>query len=250
MARIAIVAALAREVASLVRGAGWRRTKLGRRWRVFESDTAVVVCAGIGAAPARAAAEAVVANAKPGLLISAGLAGGLVPGWQVAQVMIPSVIVGATSRRPVFWLGEPEDVTVDGVLFSASEVVGTKEKTQLSRQYGAQAVDMEAEAVAEVAERSKIPFLAVKAICDEWDFLVPDLAAYVDRQGRFRTFRFVLHTAFRPYSWRDTVNLASRSARASQALSRKLRGLLESGALDAISGPKTSPWLAAAPRVE
>jgi adenosylhomocysteine nucleosidase len=244
--KVAIVAALPREVAFLVKGAGWRRTKLQSCWRVFASERALVVCAGMGAAPARAAAEAVVASAQPGLLISAGLAGGLAPGWRVGQVMIPASILGAISQKRVSWnwAGELENSAVGGVLFSGSQVAGAEQKRSLARQYGADAIDMEAEAVAEVAAHARIPFFAVKAICDEWDFPVPDMAPYIDRQGRFRTSRFVLHSALRPGRWPVIVNLAARSRRASEELGRKLRELLETGALDAVCRRNTNPGLA------
>ena len=66
MSRVAIVAALEREVRPLVRE--WRRVRGkydGRRFRFFEKDDVVLVCGGIGAGAARRAAEAVIAIYAP-----------------------------------------------------------------------------------------------------------------------------------------------------------------------------------------
>ena len=62
MSKLAIVAALEREVRPLVKD--WRvaeKEHEGRRFRFFEQGETVLVCGGIGAEPARRAAEAVFA---------------------------------------------------------------------------------------------------------------------------------------------------------------------------------------------
>jgi hypothetical protein len=67
-AKIAMVAALEREVRPLVKG--WRRVEreyLDRRFKFFESGQAVLVCGGIGAETARRATEAVIALYRPEL---------------------------------------------------------------------------------------------------------------------------------------------------------------------------------------
>lgn len=61
MSRVAIVAALEREVRPLIRH--WRGSEKehgGRRFRFFENRELVLVCGGIGADAARRAAEAVI----------------------------------------------------------------------------------------------------------------------------------------------------------------------------------------------
>jgi hypothetical protein len=211
--------------------------------RAFENGETLLVCAGMGAAAARHSAETVVSRLRPSFLISAGLAGALVEGWKVGQVMIPNTIIDSVSRRHIAWnwANKLDPAPVGGVLLSGSEVAGPEAKRLLARQYGGQAIDMEAEAVAAVAAAAGVPFLAVKAISDEWDFPMPDLAPYIDGQGRFRTGRFLLHTVLHPYTWRVVSRLASQSAQASRELCRELRRLLESGALDGVAGQATTP---------
>ena len=76
MSEVAIVAALEREVAGLVKS--WPRVSRdfeGRSFKFFEKSNAVLVCGGIGPEAARRATEAVVALYRPAELISAGFAG-------------------------------------------------------------------------------------------------------------------------------------------------------------------------------
>src|SRR5579864_9366433 len=96
MSRIAIVAALEREVRPLIKG--WRVSQKeadGRRFRFFEQGNSVVVCAGIGAEAARRAAEAVIAVYAPTVIYSAGFAGALDPTLKVGDVVQPRKVVNA-----------------------------------------------------------------------------------------------------------------------------------------------------------
>ena len=90
MPRLAIVAALEREVRPLVKS--WRATEKehdGRRFRFFENGDVVLVCGGIGAAAARRASEAVIAIFDPKIVCSAGFAGALDPKLKVGDVVRP-----------------------------------------------------------------------------------------------------------------------------------------------------------------
>src|ERR1700739_3945236 len=78
MSRIAMVAALEREVHPLVKQ--WRvsdKEHDGKRFRFFEKDDVVLVCGGIGAQAARRAAEAVITLFAPKVVYSVGFAGAL-----------------------------------------------------------------------------------------------------------------------------------------------------------------------------
>src|SRR5260221_2541259 len=79
MSKIAIIAAMEREVRPLIRS--WKvstnvRTLEhgGRRYRLFESGEAGLGCGGIGAEAARRATEAVIREMNPLRVISAGFA--------------------------------------------------------------------------------------------------------------------------------------------------------------------------------
>jgi len=224
MSRVAIVAALEREVRRLVRG--WRvseREHGGRRFRFFENGDAVLVCGGIGSEPARRAAEAVIALYAPRVVYSSGFAGALEAGMKVGDVILPSQVVNA---------GDGSSVSLEsgsGVLVSFGSVATPEQKRKLRDSFGGQAVDMEAAAVARAAQVRGARFAAVKVISDKSDFTFPELDRFVDAQGRFREGRFALHTAVRPWLWGKVARLAGSSGRASQVLCQWLGTLLKDG---------------------
>ncbi len=230
MAKIAIIAALKREVAPLIQGKGWRKRQLpGVEDGYYENDVAVVACAGIGGVAAGRVAEVIIAECAPGLVVSAGMAGALTPAGKVGHVLFPAIVICATKKLPVHFALPSESARVRpaGTLVTSSEVGGTEAKQTLARQYSAEAIDMEAAAVAEIATAHGIAFLAVKAISDEYNFPLPNLKPFIDRQGQFQTGRFALHIAVRPAMWRTVSQLASNSRKASRALCAALMDLLE-----------------------
>ncbi len=96
MPKIAIVAALEREVLPLVKN--WQTTVVqheGSAFTFHESNYAVVVCGGIGPEAARRAAEAAVVKYSPEVIISAGIAGALVPELRVGETIFPALIIDA-----------------------------------------------------------------------------------------------------------------------------------------------------------
>jgi nucleoside phosphorylase len=97
---IAIITALDRELHPLVDAGGWTRTRLdsgGRSLVCYEAADRVAVAGGIGRKHAEAAARALVEKYHPQMLISAGLAGALIPSLKVASIVPPNVIVDAAT---------------------------------------------------------------------------------------------------------------------------------------------------------
>lgn len=221
MSRVAIVAALEREVGPLVKQ--WRVSEKehgGRRFRFFEDEDVVLVCGGIGAEAARRAAEAVIAVYSPSVIYSAGFAGGLDPALKVADVVRPRRVVNAgDGSSAVLVQGE-------GVLVSFGSVASPAQKARLRDSFAAQAVDMEAAAVARAAETRGVGFAVVKVISDEFDFSFPSIERFVDSDGGFRKARFALFTAVRPWLWPKVARLAHNGNRASRALCDSLGELI------------------------
>lgn len=220
MSRVAIVAALEREVRPLVRH--WRRNERvhdGRHFRFFENNGVVLVCGGIGADAARRAAEAVIVLYRPSVVYSAGYAGALDPRLKVGEVIRPVRVVNAGDGSSVQIAGG------DGVLVSYPAVATPQQKAKLRESYQAQAVDMEAAAVARAAEARGVSFSALKVISDEADFEFPPTDRFVDSEGRFRGMRFAWFAAMRPWLWLSVVRLARNSARASRVLCAEIRKL-------------------------
>ncbi len=230
-ARIAIVAALEREVLPLVKR--WRfvdKEHSGRRFRFFETDHVALVCGGIGAEGARRAAEAAIVLYSPGIVYSVGFAGALNSELKIGDVVEPRRIVYASDGSTTN-LDQGE-----GVLVTFTAVATPEQKAKLRESFGAHAVDMEAAAVARAAEARGIRFAVVKAISDEVDFTFPEMHRFVDSGGRFSEVRFALFAALRPWLWPQVARLAGDSRRASQALCRTLQDLIDSQVATADDG--------------
>jgi adenosylhomocysteine nucleosidase len=218
--QLAVVAALEREVALLVKN--WRVREeeySGRRFRFFENENVVVVCGGIGPESAWRAAEAVIALYNPTLIYSAGFAGAVDPNSKVGEIIIPWRVVDARDGSSV------ETGTGQGILVSFASVASPQQKAKLRAAFHAQAVDMEAASVAKAAAARGIRFAAIKAISDPSDFALPPLDNFIASDGTFRAIRFALFMIPRPWMWRKVVRLQKHSVLAARALCQSLRGI-------------------------
>jgi len=229
--RVGIIAALEREVRPLV--SKWKRAQCGelKGWR---SGDLLVVCGGIGPVPAQRAAEIVVREFHPELLISVGFAGSLDPSVKPPDVLVPARVLDGRSGREYQTVDSGNQMsllTLDGVASATS-------KAELSRCFGAQAVDMEAAAVAQVACSRGLQFRAVKAISEDVNFPIPSFVPFITEDGRLRLGSLLAHAAMRPGLWAALAGLGRNSARAARALSLALRPL-ERGdaALDGVAQP-------------
>jgi adenosylhomocysteine nucleosidase len=222
MPRVAIVAALQREVSGLLRGANRvEREYEGRTAAFYEHDGTVIICGGIGAEPARRAAEAVIALYHPAILLSAGFAGALDTRLHVGDIFVPAIVVDARDNSRVEVEGG------NGILLTFMTVAGAQQKEKLAASYGAQAVDMEAAVVGAAARAHGIPFRATKVISDEFQFEIPETSRFVDPHGNFSTPGFILFAALRPWLWWRVAVLARNSAKAAKSLSEHLKGFYQ-----------------------
>ena len=213
MSRIAIVAAMEREVRPLIRK--WNVKTMehsGRRYRLFENGEAVLVCGGIGAEAARRATEAVIREVHPARVVSVGFAGALDGALQVGHVFEPRTVINSADGA------RTEVGSGDGILVSSATVADKAQKIRFGKAYGAIAVDMEAAAVAQGAQARGVEFGALKAISDAADFNLPALDRFVAKGGSFHSVRFACHVALRPWLWGSTIALARNSLKASHAL--------------------------------
>jgi adenosylhomocysteine nucleosidase len=218
MSKTAVVAALEREVSGLVRN--WTRVQRdhdSRRFTFFEHDDTVLVCGGIGPEPARRAAEAVIALYHPSLLQSVGFAGALDANLRIGDIICPAVVIDARDGSRVQIEGG------EGTLVTFMAVATAAQKANLAQAYAAQAVDMEASAVAAAARAHNLQFTATKVISDGLHFEMPETARFIDAHGRFKTAAFALHVALRPWLWPRVATLAGNSSRAARSLGAHLK---------------------------
>ena len=216
--RIAIIAALPGELKPLVKG--WRRVATNdsgiKKWRLTrDADTWIAVCAGMGAEAALRAFASAVSDGPVDMLLSIGWAGSLHPGVHPGTAQVPSVVIDAQT-------GEQFSLTKGNRqwrLVTTARVADEAEKARLAATYpGAALVDMEAAAVARLAEMHGIPLLCIKGVSDAADATLPDLNPFIDARGRMRMARFLADMAVRPRFWPSLLHLGRNSTRAANAM--------------------------------
>lgn len=217
---LAIVAAMPVELAPLIGRLTARRIS---GVDLYELPNAIVAVGGIGRRFARRAAEVAIEYAQPQRLISAGIAGALSPGLNVGDVgRIREVVDAATGTRYPSAGGEWVLVTSGGV----SDVA---DKQKLREKHGADVVDMEAAAVAQVAQEHGVEYASIKAISDDAAFVMPPMDRFLQSDGRFATGKFALFVAVRPQWWSTVGKLKRNSELATKNLCAELSHLISSG---------------------
>jgi adenosylhomocysteine nucleosidase len=190
---------------------------------LFELPKALVAVGGIGEKFARRAAEVAIDYAQPKLLLSAGIVGAISPKLQVGEVAgIREVVDVATGMR------YPTANGGDWVLATSQDVSDAAEKQELLTRFGADVVDMEAAAVAQVAKERGLPFAAVKSISDDAAFVMPPMNRFIDANGRFATRRFLMYVALHPKWWRTLGAIKKNSELATANLCHAVLHLIES----------------------
>jgi adenosylhomocysteine nucleosidase len=215
---IAIVAAMRVELAPLL---GKMKLQQVGGVELFELPEAMVAVGGIGEKRARHAAEVVIEHAQPKLLVSAGMAGAISPRLKVGDVCrIREMVDVSTGNRYLTRGGE-------WMLATSQEVSDATEKQGLLMKYGADVVDMEGAAEAQVAKDRGIEFAAMKAISDDASFVMPPMNRFIDANGRFDTNRFLVYVALHPQWWATLGKIRKNSKIASANLCRALEHLIE-----------------------
>lgn len=216
--RIAVIAALPRELRALVNGRRPDAALVARGVYLYRMDRATLVAAGMGAGRVAMAFEAAMTDGGVEEVISTGLAGGclaeVVPGTVLEAGM---VIDEKTGER--FRTGLSEAVPV---LVTTEGIASVGEKARLAAAYGAALVDMEAATLARLAFARGLRFRAIKGVSDGHDFELASLGRFTGMHGQFRTGAFALHTALRPGTWGAAGKLGRNSSRALRALGERL----------------------------
>ena len=216
--RIAIIAALPGELKPLVKG--WQRVATNvsgtKKWILTrDADTWIAVCAGMGAEAALRAFASAVSDGPVDMLLSVGWAGSLHPEVHPGTVHVPTVVIDAQTGEQ-FRLTEGKR---QWRLVTTARVADEAEKRRLAATYpGAVLVDMEAAAVARLAEMHSIPLLCIKGVSDAAGATLPDLNPFIDPRGKMQMARFLAYIAVRPRFWPSLLHLGKNSARAANAM--------------------------------
>ena len=154
---------------------------------VYRWENGIVVCSGPGYKNAASAASEAIERFSPEVLVSIGFAGALASGMKVGDIFVPRHIV---SERTGSAFTSPRG---RGSLVTADTVVGAERKRVLFKRFQAQAVDMEAAAVAAVAASRDCEFVALKVISDELDTRIDFIEPFIRPEG-FRVEEPLLRT--------------------------------------------------------
>jgi len=219
MTRTAIIAAFPAELKPLVRG--WRHQQQNGvdlwRWS-FDEGEWIAACAGAGIHAATRAFAEVEKTGPVDRVISTGWAGALRDDLVPGQAYDVSAVIDArTGER--FVAAVP---LMDCCLVTNPRVADVHEKQRLAETYSASLVDMEASAIARLAQMRGIPFHCIKAVSDARNDELPDLNRFLSPSGQFQLFRFVVFAILRPRYWRPLMRMGENSRRAARGLAESL----------------------------
>jgi adenosylhomocysteine nucleosidase len=215
---VGVVAALAAEARalglSMPRGGNPPLSELA----TFDGG-ALLALSGIGRAAAEAAAHALV-EAGVSSLMTFGMAGGLDPALKAGSVVLPRELIAEDGtrfaasdswRERVAAAVSPLRGVTEGNLLCSTRAIDTPAgKAEAFRRTGAAAVDMESAAVAQIACRRNLPFIAVRVIVDTAADTLPPAVVNASRAGRVQTSRLIAGLMLAPGEIGALIRLAQR----------------------------------------
>lgn len=224
MTRTAIIAALPGELKPLTRG--WRHQSANGvdLWRkAFDGGEWIAACAGAGVAAAtRAFAEAEKLGPLDAVL-SIGWAGALREELAPGLALPVSTVIDARTGERFHTAGPPDACW----LVTSPRVADHAEKQRLAETYQAALVDMEAAAIARLAQMRGIRFHCVKGISDGYSDQLPDFNRFISPSGKFLLLRFTLFALARPWRWPALIRMGENSSKAARAIAESLLDILE-----------------------
>lgn len=218
MSGVGVVAALASEARAL----GPSMPRGGRPIPLSElallGDGALLAVSGIGRAAAAAAANALV-EAGASALMTFGMAGALDPALKPGSVVLPRELLtdGARYSADASWRERvaaelsPSRAVSEGNLLTCDRAIDTPaHKSAAFHNTGAVAVDMESAAVAEVAARRNLPFIAVRVIVDTAADTLPRAVVAASQAGRVKIGKLMAGLIVAPSEIAALIRLAQR----------------------------------------
>ncbi len=171
---------------------------------------------------ARAATLRLIGTGAPALL-SFGLAGGLDPALPPGTLIIPAAILHHGQIYPadpalLSWLGGP---TTQRLLATDTPIATASAKHALFSTTGATAVDLESGELASIATAHRLPFAALRVICDPATTTLPPAAlAALDNTGAIGALRIAASLLRHPTQLPALLRLAADAATAHATLRR------------------------------
>jgi len=221
--RIGIIAALPAEAKCLYS----KNLKAGLP---VEIQKDIFIClSGMGHDSALIAAKKLV-SLKVNALISWGVAGAIDDAVNSGDIIIAKSVINQSDRYLISanWLDrvskhllQSSAVVFNGEISSSREICASiNDKSQLSQNTAALAVDMESAAIAETATANNLDFLVIRTISDNAQTSIPvAVVNHTNNLGQPRIFKFVLSCLSKPNQIREIVKLANGYKKALTSLS-------------------------------
>ncbi len=239
------MAALPQEVRPFLRRVSVRpRRNLGLPAWDWQGGAAVVALSGMGGDAARRAAKTLISRCRPGLLVSLGFGGALVPGLAAGDVVLGETFwhynPDTRELRPAAQPPAPQPLvrlrqvlatagctTVSASLVTTGRIIHKASQTEPLTALPQPVLDLETAILAEVAAAQALPFLSLRAITDVAGEEIPEFLRNAGDPGASVGAREAL-------AWlagdlrriKDLWRLWRASRRAAQALSGALVVLL------------------------
>jgi adenosylhomocysteine nucleosidase len=192
----------------------------------------LLVPSGMGRELALQAVRAVLAATRPEGVVSIGYAGACAPDMSRGSLVLAAGVAGPGDGQPaVSCSAHLLEVAHDvlritripfhvGVLTSALALARPEEKARAWSERGAVAVDMESYWYGVEAERQAVPFLAVRAVSDGPDDVLPDFSRFEDAMGRRSIAGLIRYLGGHPRMLLPTARLGLGAAAARRSLAR------------------------------
>jgi adenosylhomocysteine nucleosidase len=169
----------------------------------------------MGADAARRAFSAAEADGALQIVLSVGWAGALNDEIRPGDARMVSVIIDGQTHKRFLLDGERRNLT----LVTAARVADAAEKVHLRLEYpGAMIVDMEAAAVAQLAQDRDLAMGCVKGISDGVGAEMPDLNQFMNSMGQLRMVPFLAYLAIRPKYWKSVIELGRNSSKSASSM--------------------------------
>jgi adenosylhomocysteine nucleosidase len=235
-ADVGIVMALAIEAGYLCDSLKRVRKYTAKTHSIIEGELAgkivAVVVSGAGKAAARHGTEVLIAGHHPRWIISVGVAGALDPALARNDLVIPHQVIDLDGNLVEIEAEMPDlrgvKRTIGRLLTFDRLVARATEKADLRQLHGADLIDMETSAVAQLARERSLRFLPIRVISDDSRAELPaEVARLLAHSGSYRmgvALRAIWH---RPAVLKDFWTLHARALESSDRLATCIRRVLE-----------------------
>lgn len=173
---------------------------------------------GMGARNAEKTLRQALSESTPDCVLTCGFAGGLHPRWNIGDLLYDADDSFPLSK-------ELDATTAIPAKFHCSDriLVHTNEKSDLHRNSGADAVEMESGIIRSICHDAAIPSATLRAISDTADESLPlDFNQCLDTRGRVRVLQLGLALIRSPSAVRGLLRLQRNARRAAERLGTAL----------------------------